>query len=355
MRVTRAWRTMSFSLKRATAAPSTPCRDVERPGRGPRPGRPAGRSGLGSPVTTMRESSPSRVRNIFICDGVVFCASSRMTKARARGAPAHEGERRHLDRALFHELQGLVAHHLEQRVVERAQIGIDLLLQVAGQGSPAVRPLPAPGATGSAARRGARREDARHRPPPDRSCPCRRDRCRTPAGEYASNRDRQAGPAVRARVVRDAQVFERRRAEIPAGSRFHRALEGKMDLGVDVGRGSPPRPLRALHRARARPRRPGSRDSDEPSTATRLPRVATRTPSFCSRPREVLLMRTCEGGQQSVVGEFQRHLLARRLLLWLRAHGVRTPLRLFGCASMILTSRISPISAPAPSTWTGCR
>ena len=32
-----------------------------------------------SPVTTIREPKPSRVRNIFICSGVVFCASSRMT------------------------------------------------------------------------------------------------------------------------------------------------------------------------------------------------------------------------------------------------------------------------------------
>ncbi len=31
-----------------------------------------------SPVTTIFEPKPSRVRNIFICSGVVFCASSRM-------------------------------------------------------------------------------------------------------------------------------------------------------------------------------------------------------------------------------------------------------------------------------------
>ena len=40
---------------------------------------PEGRSTwLVSPVTTIREPKPSRVRNIFICSGVVFCASSRM-------------------------------------------------------------------------------------------------------------------------------------------------------------------------------------------------------------------------------------------------------------------------------------
>ena len=33
-----------------------------------------------SPVTTTREPKPIRVRNIFICSGVAFCASSRMMK-----------------------------------------------------------------------------------------------------------------------------------------------------------------------------------------------------------------------------------------------------------------------------------
>ena len=33
-----------------------------------------------SPVTTIFELNPSRVRNIFICSGLVFWASSRMMK-----------------------------------------------------------------------------------------------------------------------------------------------------------------------------------------------------------------------------------------------------------------------------------
>ena len=33
-----------------------------------------------SPVTTILEPKPRRVRNIFICSGVVFWASSRITK-----------------------------------------------------------------------------------------------------------------------------------------------------------------------------------------------------------------------------------------------------------------------------------
>ena len=40
-----------------------------------------------SPVTTMRELKPSRVRNIFICSGLVFCASSRITKESLRVRP----------------------------------------------------------------------------------------------------------------------------------------------------------------------------------------------------------------------------------------------------------------------------
>ena len=44
--------------------------------------RPLGRSiCVMSPVTTAFEPKPSRVRNIFICSVVVFCASSRITNA----------------------------------------------------------------------------------------------------------------------------------------------------------------------------------------------------------------------------------------------------------------------------------
>ena len=40
-----------------------------------------------SPVTTALEPKPIRVRNIFICSMVVFCASSRMTNASLRVRP----------------------------------------------------------------------------------------------------------------------------------------------------------------------------------------------------------------------------------------------------------------------------
>ena len=49
-------------------------------------------------------------------------------------AAAHEGERRHLDQARLQSALDLVGrHHVVERVVERAEIGVDLLAHVAGQ------------------------------------------------------------------------------------------------------------------------------------------------------------------------------------------------------------------------------
>ena len=49
-------------------------------------------------------------------------------------AAAHEGERRHLDRAALDQLAGAVeVDHVVQRVVERAEVRVHLLRQVAGQ------------------------------------------------------------------------------------------------------------------------------------------------------------------------------------------------------------------------------
>ena len=50
--------------------------------------RPLGRSICDtSPVTMQREDAPRRVKNIFICSGVVFWASSKMIKASPRVRP----------------------------------------------------------------------------------------------------------------------------------------------------------------------------------------------------------------------------------------------------------------------------
>ena len=65
---------------------------------------PLGRSiCVTSPLTTAFEPNPRRVRNIFICSGVVFCASSRMMNASFSVRPAHVRERRDLDGAALHQ------------------------------------------------------------------------------------------------------------------------------------------------------------------------------------------------------------------------------------------------------------
>jgi hypothetical protein len=61
------------------ARPSMPVEGALEADRGPL--RPPGTSTwVVSPVTTALEPKPMRVRNIFICSGVVFWASSRMMK-----------------------------------------------------------------------------------------------------------------------------------------------------------------------------------------------------------------------------------------------------------------------------------
>ena len=53
-----------------------------------RPETPRGRSSwVMSPVMTIFEPKPRRVRNIFICSGVVFWASSKMRKASLKVRP----------------------------------------------------------------------------------------------------------------------------------------------------------------------------------------------------------------------------------------------------------------------------
>ena len=195
MRVTRGWRTTSFSLKRATAdafdAASESSSASFRPS-----ARPPGRSLCdGSPVTTMRESSPSRVRNIFICAEVQFCASSRMTKARASVRPRMKASGATSMTPDLHQLHALLAHHVEQRVVERAQIGIDLLLQIAGQKAEALAGF----------ERGPRQDQPLHAPLIKQMraerrreiglAGSRRVRRRTPADGCASDRDRRLAPA----------------------------------------------------------------------------------------------------------------------------------------------------------------
>ena len=72
------WRTTSRRSRRTKASAVDA---VEHRSSPTSPERPPGTSiWVTSPVTTTFVPKPMRVRNIFICSGVVFCASSRMTK-----------------------------------------------------------------------------------------------------------------------------------------------------------------------------------------------------------------------------------------------------------------------------------
>ena len=87
-----------------------------------------------SPVTTAFESKPRRVRNIFICSVVVFCASSRMTNASFSVRPRMNASGATSMTPCSIELLGaLEVHHVVQRVVERPQVRVDLLRQVPGR------------------------------------------------------------------------------------------------------------------------------------------------------------------------------------------------------------------------------
>ena len=115
-------------------------RDALDLARGPAPVRPAP-SGppatsiwVTSPVTTHLEPKPIRVRNIFICSGVVFWASSKMMneelsvrpRMKASGATSivPRSSRRWAPSGSEQVVEG---------VVEGAQVGIDLGHEVAGQ------------------------------------------------------------------------------------------------------------------------------------------------------------------------------------------------------------------------------
>ena len=97
----------------------------------------------------MRAPSPSRVRNIFICTGVVFCASSRMTKALDSVRPRMKASGAISISPLSRRFGDLLARqHVVERVVERPQIGIDLLAQVARQEAQPLAGLDRRAATG---------------------------------------------------------------------------------------------------------------------------------------------------------------------------------------------------------------
>ena len=133
-----------------------------------------------SPVITAVEPKPMRVRNIFICSIVVFWLSSRMMNALFNVRPRmYASGATSMTLRSMYLVHAFDAHHLVQRVVQRPQIRIDLLREVAGQEAELFARL----------HRGPHQQNAadallleRRRPhtrPRDTSCRCRRGRCRS--------------------------------------------------------------------------------------------------------------------------------------------------------------------------------
>ena len=87
-----------------------------------------------SPVTTIFDPNPRRVRNIFICSGVVFCASSRMMNESLSVRPRMNasGATSIMPRSINRPTD-LGVEHVVERVVERTQVRVDLREDVAGQ------------------------------------------------------------------------------------------------------------------------------------------------------------------------------------------------------------------------------
>ena len=87
-----------------------------------------------SPVTTALEPKPIRVRNIFICSTVVFCASSRMMNESLSERPRMKASgATSMTLRSISARDAVEAQHLVERVVHRPQIRIDFLRHVAGQ------------------------------------------------------------------------------------------------------------------------------------------------------------------------------------------------------------------------------
>ncbi len=225
-------------------------------------------------------------------------------------APAHEGQRRHFDRALFHELQTLFAHDVEQRVIERAQIGIDLLFQVARKKPQPLaclecrtredQPLDAPliEQMGAEGRRqiglaGSRGPHAQHQ------------RMGAHKIEVSGLRRR-----ARARHARRSGLYDRR-AEL-AAKNPRRAFAGKTNLGVDVRElglftGLEARINRAQHARGAIARVAGARNRNQ------IAAHGDANAELLLEADEIALMRAGKIGEQRVVRKLERGLLARRL------------------------------------------
>ena len=178
MSCTRRWRTTSRSVKVQKRMPSIPAR-IEL--RFLQPGGSAG-----GQVDLRHVAGDHRLRAVaeageehlhLLAGGVLRLVED--DERVVQRAAAHEGERRDLDdAALQHLLRAVEVDHVVQRVVERPQVRVDLLGEIAGQEAELLARLDRRAASGSCARSCS---SSARRPPspwPGRSCRCRPGRCR---------------------------------------------------------------------------------------------------------------------------------------------------------------------------------
>ena len=109
----------------------------------------AGRSGVTSPVTTTLEPTPIRVKNIFICSGVVFCASSEDDKRVIQRTSPLYTPRSYFDDLFFLPgAHGLRPQQIKQSIMQRAQIKDPPSAEDHPAESPVFHQLPPQGGSG---------------------------------------------------------------------------------------------------------------------------------------------------------------------------------------------------------------
>ena len=109
-------------------------------------------------------------------------------------APAHERERRDLDGAALEQpLDAIDFEHVVERVVERPQVRVHLLLQVAGQEPELLARFDGRPRQDDAAHLLLRAGTTRPAPSPGTSCPCPPGRCRRRCRAGRSRRGSGAG------------------------------------------------------------------------------------------------------------------------------------------------------------------
>ena len=133
MRATSGWRTTSVSVKRTIADLLDAAQRLERVGEaGARAGRQIDLGRVAGHHHARVLAEPGQ-EHLHLHRRRVLRLVEDDEGVRQRAA-AHEGERRDLDLAAGEPLRQLVGRqHVVQRVVERPQIRIDLLAQIAGQ------------------------------------------------------------------------------------------------------------------------------------------------------------------------------------------------------------------------------